>query len=71
MKISYDDLTDTLYVFFDSQADTIARDMGNGLLLKYQKKNNKVVGAVVHDFESRFKMRQSSFVEIPANPASA
>ena len=65
MKISYDDRTDTLYVFMDNQEDTVARDMGNGLLLKFKKNTHKVVGAVVHDFESRFKMRQSEFVEIP------
>ncbi len=71
MKISYDDRTDTLYVFFGNQSDTVARDMGNGLLLKYHRDDNKVVGAVVHDFESRFKMRQSSFVEIPDSPITA
>ena len=65
MKISYDDRTDTLYVFMDKQAGTVARDMGNGLLLKCQKSTNKVVGAIVHDFESRFRMRQSEFIEIP------
>ena len=65
MKISYDDTTDTLYVFFDGQSETVARDMGNGLLIKYQKGSNKMVGAIVHDFESRFKMSQESFVEIP------
>ncbi len=65
MKISYDDKTDTLYVFFGDQANTVARDAGNGLLLKYHKDNKKVVGAIVHDFEARFRMQQSSFVEIP------
>ena len=65
MKISYDDRTDTLYVFTGDQAGTIARDVGNGVLLKYQKETNRVVGAVVHDFQARFKKEHASFVEIP------
>ena len=65
MKISYDGQTDTLYVFTGEQANTVARDMGNGILLKYNSEDKKVVGAIIHDFEARFKKPHSSVVEIP------
>ena len=65
MKISYDDRTDTLYVFTGDQTNSVARDIGNGVLIKYQQGANKVVGAIVHDFEARFKKQPSAFVEIP------
>ena len=64
MKLSYDKATDTLYVFVGDQKDTVARDVGNGILVKYDKKSNKPVGAIVHDFERRFKVEQEP-VEIP------
>lgn len=64
MKLSYDKLTDTLYVFVGDQTDTIARDVGNGMLLKYDKKTNKTVGAIIHDFEKRFKIEQEP-LEVP------
>jgi len=64
VKLSYDKATDTLYVFVGDQKDTVARDVGNGILVKYDKKSNKPVGAIVHDFERRFKVEQEP-VEIP------
>ena len=65
MKLSYDERTDTLYMFIGDQNNTVARDIGNGILLKYKTGANKAVGAVIHDFEARFKKENSSFVEIP------
>ena len=65
MKISYDKITDTLYIFTSDQENTVARDVGNGVLIKYSKKSNKPVGAIVHDFEKRLKIEQQP-VEIPA-----
>ena len=64
MKLSYDKMTDTLYVFVGDQKDTVARDTGNGVLVKYDRKSNKPVGAVIHDFERRFKIEQEP-LEIP------
>ena len=64
MKISYDKFTDTLYLFTAEQLNTVARDAGNGVLLKYNKETNRPVGAVIHDFEKRFKFEQKP-LEIP------
>ena len=64
MKISYDKSTDTLYLFLGEQANSVARDVRNGMLVKYNKDTNKPVGAVIHDFESRFK-KQDQPLEVP------
>ena len=64
MKLSYDKTTDTLYVFVGDQKDTVARDTGNGVLIKYDKRSNKPVGAIIHDFERRFKVEQEP-LDIP------
>lgn len=64
MKLSYDKLTDTLYIFLGGQTNTVARDVGNGMLVKYNRKTHKAVGAVIHDFEKRFKKEQTP-LEIP------
>ena len=64
MKLSYDKATDTLYVFIGNQEETVARDAGNGVLIKYDKRSNKPVGAIIHDFERRFNVT-SDAVEIP------
>jgi uncharacterized protein YuzE len=64
MKLAYDKATDTLYVFVGDQKDTVARDAGNGILLKYDRKSNKPVGAVIHDFQRRFNVKEEP-LEIP------
>ena len=64
MKLSYDKATDTLYLFAGDQNGTVARDVGNGMLVKYDK-SNRPVGVIVHNFEQRFKTEEQGTLEIP------
>ena len=66
MKVSYDKATDTFYLFLTDQAETVARDVGKGILVKFDE-NNKPVGVVIHDFEQRFKKPEPSAIDIPLN----
>ena len=64
MSLSYDHATDTLYIYFGDMKDSVARDKGNGILIQYNRKTNIPVGAIVHDFEQRFK-KTSNLCELP------
>ena len=66
MKLSYDKVTDTLYLFLGDQLNTVARDIGNGILVKVNE-NKKVVGVIVHNFEQHFPSQEASdTLDIPA-----
>jgi uncharacterized protein YuzE len=65
MKVSYDHITDTLYLFVGDQTATVARDIGDGILVKYNQ-NNKAVGAIIHNFEQHFKTQEHITLDIPA-----
>lgn len=69
LRISYDHNTDTLYLFVGDQENSIARDAGKGILIKYNQKTNQPVGAIVHDFEARFSKQNKPF-DIPAVSAA-
>lgn len=60
VEIIYEKETDTLHIFTGSQRNSVVRDIGNGILMQYNLRLKKPVGAIIHDFESRFSKRHSS-----------
>ncbi len=64
VSIFYERVTDTLHIFIDKQKNSVARSVGNGVLVQYNRKTNKPVGAIIHDFEQR-SMDQAHAIEVP------
>ena len=64
MNISFDHNTDTLYIRVGKSKRSIARDVGNGVLIQYDSITKKAIGAVIHDFSHRFSEKEQS-VQIP------
>ena len=64
MNISFDHNTDTLYIRMGKSRMSIARDVGNGVLIQYDSITKKAIGAIIHDFSHRFSGKEQS-VQIP------
>ena len=64
IEITYEKETDTLHIFAGDQRNSVARNIGNGILVQYNLRLKKPVGAIIHDFERRFKIEQEP-LEIP------
>lgn len=60
VEIIYEKETDTLHIFTGNQRNSVARDIGNGILMQYNLRLKKPVGAIIHDFEGRFSKAHSS-----------
>ncbi len=60
IEITYEKDTDTLHIFTGDQKHSVARDMGNGVLVQYNLLLKKPVGAIIHDFERRFAGKHRS-----------
>ena len=64
VKIFYERETDTLPIFTGRQTNSVARNVGHGVIVQYNRKTNLPVGAIVHDFERRSK-DQAHAIEVP------
>ena len=64
MNISFDHNTDTLYIRMGKSRRSIARDVGNGVLIQYNSISKKPIGAVIHDFSHRFSEKEKP-IQIP------
>ena len=55
ISVSYDKNTDTFYMYLcDEPRKSIIRDTGNGILIQLDAETKQPIGAVIHNFETRF-----------------
>ena len=55
ISVSYDKETDTFFLYLsDSKRQSIAKDMGKGIVIQLDVETKQPLGFVVHDFEARF-----------------
>lgn len=55
LSVSYDSHTDTCYFFVEAAGPgSVARDVGNGVLVQYEPTAGRPIGLIIHDFEARF-----------------
>lgn len=64
ISIFYERVTDTLHIFIGKQKNSVARNIGNGIIMQYNRKTKMPVGATIHDFERR-SMDQAHAIEVP------
>lgn len=54
LRISYDKEADVLYVSIGKPKQAICETLDNGVVVRYDKKSDKVIGFTIIDFEKRF-----------------
>lgn len=54
LKISYDKDADTLYLSLGSPKRAVCETLDNGVVIRRERKTNKVIGLTVVDFERHF-----------------
>ena len=74
ISVSYDKNTDTFYMYLcDEPRKSIVRDTGNGVLIQLDAETKQPIGAVIHNFETRFSKNNQgkTAVQIPIARAFA
>ena len=69
ISIGYDHNADALYFNVCKAKKTIARDVGNGVLVLFNAETKEPIGLVIHDFEERFSQKDEP-CEVPGLLAS-
>ncbi|MBI1926349.1 DUF2283 domain-containing protein [Candidatus Poribacteria bacterium] len=59
MRISYDKEADVLYVSAGKPKQAICETLDNGIVVRYDKKSDRVIGFTIIDFEKRFSTKGS------------
>lgn len=57
MRISYDKEADVLYVSIGKPKQAICETLDDGVVVRYDKKSDKIIGFTVIDFEKRFSAK--------------
>ena len=57
MRISYDKEADVLYVSLGKPKQAICETLDNGVVVRYDKKSDRVIGFTIIDFEKRFSAK--------------
>ena len=58
VSVNYDPHTDTLYFASGDLRNSLAKDIGDGVLIQYHAHTKKIVGFIIHDFEGRFSRKE-------------
>ena len=67
LRISYDKDADVMYVFIGDPKPAICETLDNGVVIRYDKKSDKVIGFTVIDFIKRFSIKEDAiFVKLMA-----